>query len=510
MSITQISKITHRKGLTEDLPQLDIGELGWAYDQRRLFIGNAPAPHHKAHPDFPGSETTVALNVTEILTNESNILELANGYQYQGAAAGYEHETVRRSLIAKLDERVSVKDYGAVGDGTTDDTGAIQLAITDLYTRTTDLAARRILFFPAGIYTITNAITIPSNAYLAGEGRENSLIVYEDTSVQLDYVWHSAPEGSSNVVLQDLGLETRADVPLMNLENAYRVRLDNVGFTGSQVPGLSAPETNSNLLLFASEFGTDSTIAVSEHIIVSRCSFNNADKAVIIGSGVRHISFNNCEFSNIRSGIDGTAVKYIRVASCSFNNVTTYGVKLDAQSSFNTTHFNFFSNVANGISEPVISFAGPNNFAIGDVFERSAPAGPNINLFNKPSIAFENAERQRMGTYVRETGKHIVLLFGTTNGTVFTVPAIQYRAFKIDFTIQRPVPGSIAYRTGSITISVGPGNGISWDEDYTEHASPGVEFTVVSDGTSIRLKYSVLSNSLGSNATLTYSVTKLL
>ena len=40
MAITQVSKITHRKGLQENLPQLDGAELGWAIDGRRLYIGN--------------------------------------------------------------------------------------------------------------------------------------------------------------------------------------------------------------------------------------------------------------------------------------------------------------------------------------------------------------------------------------------------------------------------------------------------------------------------------------
>ena len=40
MAITQISRIQHRRGLQQDLPQLAAAELGWSIDQRRLFIGN--------------------------------------------------------------------------------------------------------------------------------------------------------------------------------------------------------------------------------------------------------------------------------------------------------------------------------------------------------------------------------------------------------------------------------------------------------------------------------------
>ena len=40
MAIVQISRIQHRRGVAENLPQLAVGELGLAVDTRRLYIGN--------------------------------------------------------------------------------------------------------------------------------------------------------------------------------------------------------------------------------------------------------------------------------------------------------------------------------------------------------------------------------------------------------------------------------------------------------------------------------------
>jgi hypothetical protein len=42
MAIVQISKIQHRTGANVDLPQLDIGEIGFATDEQRVYIGNDP------------------------------------------------------------------------------------------------------------------------------------------------------------------------------------------------------------------------------------------------------------------------------------------------------------------------------------------------------------------------------------------------------------------------------------------------------------------------------------
>jgi hypothetical protein len=56
---------------------------------------------------------------------------------------------ISRTLQARLDETVSVKAFGAVGDASTDDTAAIQRALDELYTDTdkADVRSRRRLFF---------------------------------------------------------------------------------------------------------------------------------------------------------------------------------------------------------------------------------------------------------------------------------------------------------------------------------------------------------------------------
>ena len=65
MAIVQISKIQHRTGANIDLPQLDVGEIGFATDERRLYIGNDPVLH-------PAANSAVTTQ-TEILTEHSDI-----------------------------------------------------------------------------------------------------------------------------------------------------------------------------------------------------------------------------------------------------------------------------------------------------------------------------------------------------------------------------------------------------------------------------------------------------
>ena len=87
--------------------------------------------------------------------------------------------TYGRNVQLKLQESVSVLDFGAVGDGVTDDTAAIQAAIN---------AASRI-YFPEGNYKITDQsggyglLINASNKQLVGAGLEVANLVYTSSAI---------------------------------------------------------------------------------------------------------------------------------------------------------------------------------------------------------------------------------------------------------------------------------------------------------------------------------------
>lgn len=71
-------------------------------------------------------------------------------------------------------ETVSVKDFGAVGDGVTDDTAAIQAAID---------SGSKSVYVPQGTYLTTALIEIPDHFVFFGDGSEASIIKNNTTSV---------------------------------------------------------------------------------------------------------------------------------------------------------------------------------------------------------------------------------------------------------------------------------------------------------------------------------------
>jgi hypothetical protein len=81
---------------------------------------------------------------------------------------------VARTVTAKLNEAISIKDYGAVGDGTADDTTAFANFLTAVQTSTSS----RTGYIPKGTYKITSKpATITTGILLFGDGLNQTIIL---------------------------------------------------------------------------------------------------------------------------------------------------------------------------------------------------------------------------------------------------------------------------------------------------------------------------------------------
>ena len=89
------------------------------------------------------------------MTKTRDLADLGGGFIQAGTGA------VQRTVESKLQDVVSVKDFGAVGNGVTDDTAAIQAAIT---------AANKVILPAGNTFKITSNITVSSNKHVVVEG----------------------------------------------------------------------------------------------------------------------------------------------------------------------------------------------------------------------------------------------------------------------------------------------------------------------------------------------------
>lgn len=524
MAIVQISRITNRKGLQIDLPQLAGAELGWSIDDRRLFIGNGTL-----------EEGAPVIGNTEILTEFSDILNFTTNYTYKGAAAGYVVQTgptpgspVTQSLQSWLDQFATVKDFGAVGDGVTDDTAAINRALYQLYCREVNPQVRRSLFFPAGVYRVTETILIPSFATLYGEGVDNSIIALDnsaDDSTLNEYVARTTDSlQQSGVNIGNNGAIPPQSITVINMgfvnndpttsvflvEDAVECTFNNVSFGG--VLTTSDLTTDGDQTSAVSFVSTPSLIC--SEILFNGCQFSGTVYGVYADYQTKGITISNSKFSTLYQGVAlgvGTPVNGgptgFRIVNNLFDTIYAEGVIVDTVS-LNATGYNIFYDVGNhfqGVINPytnIISFNGNNNLSVGDMFERTdvyATVYARININETQSIAITNGEQLQLGTQTQTSGQSTTLANNTA--VAATILTNDQPGFVVNYKITRDTSVTV----GTLTVTNVDGIGLNWSNDYSENIASGVTITVTQAAGVVSVKYTTTNT--GVNATFTYSIT---
>ncbi|CAB4163325.1 Pectate lyase superfamily protein [uncultured Caudovirales phage] len=540
MAIVSISRITQRKGTAENLPQLSGAELGWSIDTRQLYIGNGTL-----------AEGAPVVGNTEILTEFSDILGFNTTYTYQGAAAGYTVQTgptagnpVTQSLQTWLDQWASVKDFGAAGDGVTDDTDAINRALYQLYCREVNPAIRRSLFFPAGVYLVSQSIIIPTWATLYGEGVSNSRIQLNsgDDSALRAYVARTGDSkqqtganiGSNSatppqgITISNMAFESLdPDADIFLVEDAVNCSFQNVTFLG---PLLQADLTTAVKDTAGVRFASTASLVTSQ-IVFDRCEFSGTVYGANTDAQVKGITISCSNFDTLYQGVvlgAGTPVlggpTGFKMLSNTFDNIYAQGVYIGAVS-LNSTGYNIFYDVGNhfnGTTNPattVIDINADNNACLGDMFQRSdAYIGTyrNIQNNNKRVIWYNNGSFFGLGTYGIGSGARATLVNNTVSAaTIFTWNTVSVSpAFKMAYTITRDIDDStenaVNVRTGTLTVVGGTdssGTNLNFDDTGVENVSPGVTFSVTETAGVISVKYTTTNT--GINATLSYSTSRL-
>lgn len=538
MAIVQISRIQHRKGLQQDLPQLASAELGWSVDTRQLYIGNGTI-----------TEGAPTEGVTEILTEYSDILNIAEQYIFRGAQSGYTSQTgptalapTTRTLQQKLDDNVNVRDFGALGDGTTDDTAAIQRAIDEIVFGSFSLTQprlRRRINFPPGVYLISTSLKFTSYVSLVGAGIEKTtiqqtsatapLMQLRDGSLQIDGAYGTLGATTVKYIsIQDMTLEHIGNKNIVQLDSMDYANFTRVNFKGSQTnPNTTA--TNLQNAVYA--VPTDSAKSINNLTFID-CSVTKCSQGFVLCAN--NVKIIGCDISQVSRGVwvdtslsAGAVCKNVKITSSTFETIGRSAIYVNAASAGIRTNVfsigNLFGEVGTGYlgagnaTSPVIRFNSSGNFSVADAFDRSdadAAVQPRVlhvdDGLNASLLANVGVTT---GMITRGTGRVLtiaagqisantgIILSGATNGSA-----------TIDYILERP--GASAYRHGKIEM-VYTGTDVQYVDDYVEYPNntlftypgpTGVTFSVTSISSGVmRVNYTSDASGVG---TLTYSVTR--
>jgi hypothetical protein len=297
VAVLQISKIQVRRGQKLSgigVPQLSSAEFAWAVDTQELFIGNGSI-----------AEGAPAVGNTKILTEHDNIFELLAGYRFgNNNSLIY---SVERPIQNKLDEYVSVADFGAIGDGSTDCTQAFTNAFNELFRSTGRSELKKTLMIPNGEYVFTSgSLFIPSTAKIKGEtqdgsvlniGNRNIFFITEDGStISTPFTSSNRP---NNIDISNLTIRSIAGQ--MDISGVTNSRFERITFTSDYVLGQAIAELEN-----------ESAAVTWEN--------------TINGTKVTGITFKNCKFESVALGLRSNQVI---VDSSSYAELSVFDTFID-------------------------------------------------------------------------------------------------------------------------------------------------------------------------------------
>jgi hypothetical protein len=272
---------------------------------------------------------------------------------------------VTRTAQAKMRDVVSVKDFGAVGDGIADDTVAIQAAINSGF---------KTIYFPPSIYNCGSQISLTNirGINLIGAGYETAF---------------GLPGAAKGTYLRYTG----ASGSLLALDSCSGFNISDIWF------GYNSASYTGELVTTDNTAGLDTTTGA-----FTRCFFAGQSAAATTAAALLRlektiiITVDQCSFAYGRVGL--RLVGYVNILNCircSFTGLTDNNIYMVSGSNQNLNFYsNTFSPLANGrasawdqaAGEALQGFTWRGNYH-GDV--SVAGAGYWVNLANAQAVVID-------------------------------------------------------------------------------------------------------------------------
>lgn len=525
MAVVSISRIQVRRGRKNEgtgLPQLASGEFAWAVDSRELYIGNGSV-----------AEGAPFVGNTQILTENDNILEFASAYRFKATDSKIEtgpdvNNPIERSIQERLDEQVTVKSFGAFGNGI-DQTVELQRAIDNLFNNPGGIAdkkIRMILNLNAGTYLVSDTIELPANCYLQGAGKDRTVIVKNTIGPVFKTVQNDDQVSPSNIRVESIGLE------LDGAGGFYIEDCSNSIFRDIDIKGTWTLDDAADDDLYG--FAFDSTLEVVEKNEFSDISINGQSYGYITNfdaknNVIKHNNIDTCytgiSFSeNITIGASGQLVgpSNNEIINSIFSNISNSAVIIDEgnnnlldSNKFYSTGYQIVAGVADKRDPvaPVVKF-GLNtvgNTSVNNWFERTEEytIGQSYTSF-VPYVP----EISGPAIYTNSFQNKINLGQVTQPAILIKLPADVNSSIKINYVYNSILVNAV--RKGTLSLTIEPGNNrrsivdefeFIGDTNYQENLEFGAVLTDENnDGNIDSLGITVLNLTFNDQAELSYTI----
>ena len=286
--------------------------------------------------------------------------------------------TTSRSLPDRFADVVNVKDFGAKGDGTTDDTAAIQAAVDD----------GRGIYFPDGYYNISGIIYLNNGNFLFGDaptgasfggtsypqcahliftGNNTSCFKNKNNSVGICH------GGVSDLVIQTSNRDWIFDLNGTLGFSFIGVRMENQYATGGGFRSTKIDPVASNPTWLNAMINTEIRIVDNSTSYVMDIDWSDSDFSCctftggkgVIDRGAGNTKYNNCQFERANTSGAGltltcystTSYKPTVVTGSCFDANDGYGLIIDGTSAGGSTY------------SPVISGCAFRNYTLGVSYE---------------------------------------------------------------------------------------------------------------------------------------------
>jgi hypothetical protein len=258
------------------------------------------------------------------MTKPRDLATLGGGFTQSGTGA------IRRTVEDKLKDTVSVKDFGAVGDNTTNDTTAISSARTAFPNTSIDLAGAsyRVTTIPAGWGIRNGLLTLdpadtddqPANeAYGYGALASNTYVPKQHVSSTLTFA-----SGNFNVAFGSYALGSNTTGRRQTAVGSQALRLSTSGFYNTAVGAFA---------LYDNVTGSDNTA-----VGVQALQFSTGSSNVAVGSG----ALTSLTTANFNSALGKSALSAnVTFANCSgvgYNAQVTGADQVQLGDAFTTTY----------------------------------------------------------------------------------------------------------------------------------------------------------------------------